>query len=325
MMEVELGKYGEALEAQMELWRFWHSIEGQKVAAIFRQGVLRERGAAPTVSWFQRGQIHTIEQAESYYVAPTICELLEQSLDSLPDTPLRNFQIPSVAGWVYFALPRRVLEYPDMSEAGSHLCGFSWHQQRELKEVEVEIFNHFVPDSIAITFYQRPSNSLWLVPSAYLEWPLDAGWERTSKYRGLVGFVRSYKHALAVGEEVEFANAVQTTMRQYVVAFFAFIIQTIAATIPTKVSRPTQRRLERARLLIEPIVRIVKLRRKEYQQSSETQPVDWSCRWIVRAHWRNQYYPSTGFHRPKLIPAYVKGPEDKPLKKPNIPLFAVVR
>lgn len=40
---------------------------------------------------------------------------------------------------------------------------------------------------------------------------------------------------------------------------------------------------------------------------------EWNHRWIVRGHWRNQWYPSTQVHRPKYVPSYVKGPEDKPL------------
>lgn len=36
-------------------------------------------------------------------------------------------------------------------------------------------------------------------------------------------------------------------------------------------------------------------------------------RWIVRGHWRRQWYPSIQSHRPIWITPYVKGPEDAPL------------
>lgn len=36
-------------------------------------------------------------------------------------------------------------------------------------------------------------------------------------------------------------------------------------------------------------------------------------RWIVRGHWRNQYYPSRNDHRPIWIDPHLAGPEDKPL------------
>lgn len=61
---------------------------------------------------------------------------------------------------------------------------------------------------------------------------------------------------------------------------------------------------------------LVELRR----QSVTHRPTDdrsagreWTHRWIVRGHWRNQWYPSEGRHRQKFIGGYVKGPEDLPL------------
>ena len=41
--------------------------------------------------------------------------------------------------------------------------------------------------------------------------------------------------------------------------------------------------------------------------------IQWTCRWIVGGHWRDQWYPSRGRHRPKWIAPYIKGPEDRPL------------
>ena len=43
--------------------------------------------------------------------------------------------------------------------------------------------------------------------------------------------------------------------------------------------------------------------------------VEFSHRWEVSAHYRNQYYPSTGEHKRILISPYVKGPKGKPLIK----------
>lgn len=53
--------------------------------------------------------------------------------------------------------------------------------------------------------------------------------------------------------------------------------------------------------------------------------VEYGCQWMVGVHWRQQYYPSTGEHRPLLILPYWKGPPDKPIKAPGSKVFAVVR
>lgn len=42
--------------------------------------------------------------------------------------------------------------------------------------------------------------------------------------------------------------------------------------------------------------------------------IDWKCRWIVRCHPRNQWYPSEEKHKIIWIAPYVKGPDDAPLK-----------
>lgn len=47
---------------------------------------------------------------------------------------------------------------------------------------------------------------------------------------------------------------------------------------------------------------------------SSSMKVDWSCRWMVRGHWRAQFYPSSNCHRPLWITPHVKGPATKPLK-----------
>lgn len=61
-------------------------------------------------------------------------------------------------------------------------------------------------------------------------------------------------------------------------------------------------------------VRIVDIRRRRYaSQGREQYAREYDHRWKVRGHWRNQWYPSRGVHRPKWIEEHVRGPEDAPL------------
>lgn len=41
---------------------------------------------------------------------------------------------------------------------------------------------------------------------------------------------------------------------------------------------------------------------------------EYTCRWMVKGHWRQQWYPSRQVHRPIWINPHIKGPDDKPLK-----------
>ena len=326
--------YTEALERQIEIWRLWCSHEGNRLASVFQETRLPHDGCGMTSRNFRLSQIHTLEQADAYYVSLPVCELLEGSLDSLPDIPLINLQIPSVAGWVYFASPRRILESPGIHAGYSHMSGFTWHQTQMVKlgqENEVAVFHpdirratplrDFEPDYLAITFYGTAADYPKILPVTYLDWPLHEGWK---KHFSLVEITLK-EEFVKQGDKYSISENNLRYMCQYVAAFFAFIMQTISAQVPNRVPRAISRRLRRTAILSQPLVRIVQLRRVEYQHRDVLGQRSWACRWIVRSHWRSQYYPSVGLHKPKLIPAYIKGPEDKPLKKPSINLFAIVR
>ena len=64
----------------------------------------------------------------------------------------------------------------------------------------------------------------------------------------------------------------------------------------------------------EPDVLRVALRRKKGERYGPERLVDWKHRWLVSGHWRNQYLPGTGEHRPTYVAPYIKGPDDKPFK-----------
>jgi hypothetical protein len=57
----------------------------------------------------------------------------------------------------------------------------------------------------------------------------------------------------------------------------------------------------------------VKLRKREGVKTECGHEVNWSHRWVVRSHWRKQFYPSRNEHIPVLIHSYVKGPQNLPL------------
>jgi hypothetical protein len=74
-------------------------------------------------------------------------------------------------------------------------------------------------------------------------------------------------------------------------------------------------------------VKVIQLRRAEtpprLPTTSEGEPVDWSCRWIVNGHWRNQPYKDE--RKLIYILPFVKGPADKPLRVPTHTVYQVSR
>lgn len=103
-------------------------------------------------------------------------------------------------------------------------------------------------------------------------------------------------------------------------ATFLFIEQRILSVVPAQPvqNRNAQRRLAKAAKRGKlPDVRVVRLRgRAEGQDDApgERHQVEWSHQWLVRGHWRSQWYPASSEHRPLYIAPYTKGPADKPIR-----------
>jgi len=114
---------------------------------------------------------------------------------------------------------------------------------------------------------------------------------------------------------------------RFVLASSAWLRQRIAVTSSGHIERHRRRQLTREHDAVLTDVKVVQLRRSESPQGQAPaqDSVEWSCRWIVNGHWRNQYHPSTGKHELKYILPYVKGPEDKPLRVQTQTVYSVTR
>lgn len=114
---------------------------------------------------------------------------------------------------------------------------------------------------------------------------------------------------------------------RWVYAAFYLMAQRLASQVQHNTDRNTRRRAELIRQPVTPFIRVVTLRRMEEERKKQAAgpPVDWAWQWEVRGHWRNQFLPSTGGHKPVFVEAYIKGPDDKPLKPPGHKLFVAGR
>lgn len=107
-------------------------------------------------------------------------------------------------------------------------------------------------------------------------------------------------------------------------ALWAFMAQELLVTEHERPDRAARKRYERTSMP-EPSIRVVHLRRA-LRRPSETSGVgrEWSCSWLVRGHWRRQWYPSQAHHAPRWIAPYPKGDPSKPLRGGER-VFAVTR
>lgn len=77
-------------------------------------------------------------------------------------------------------------------------------------------------------------------------------------------------------------------------------------------SRPARRRAAREGR-VAPSVRVLALRGVGSGGAGGGAGREYAHRWVVRGHWRRQWYPSIRQHRPRWIMPFIKGPEDAPL------------
>lgn len=99
-------------------------------------------------------------------------------------------------------------------------------------------------------------------------------------------------------------------------ALWLLVQQKVAVRKVTHPARADVRRWGREHDRPIPEVTVIELRRPLQTSPHEDTPqadVDWSHRWIVDGHWRNQWHPRLNAHVPTWIAPHVKGPEDKPL------------
>lgn len=110
--------------------------------------------------------------------------------------------------------------------------------------------------------------------------------------------------------------------RRWLAAFWTLVKQPVpgrksmVALHEVQPDRPLRKRLERLSLTQQHVTFITlrHIQQREKAEGEDAKYVEWTHRWLVDGHWRNQYYPSDNTHRQIYINGYVKGPEDKPLR-----------
>ena len=314
-----------ALETQLATIRFWDSDQAMPWAETISSQLMEVYRAGPKAKDVQNALIWSLERADPYFVSCEMIDLIINSMDTFPNIPLQNVVPVEPYGWVFFETPLRINNHAQLPQTQAFLwshqtCSpqgflvpghepFPWHQSCSPQgEPELDEQGNPVILEVAIDTFGPPTRNFMPIIS-HLDWPLRDAW---SGWR-------------VVGSEAN--TSIGEYERKFLAAFWAFIRQDIVDLRLQPLSRAARRRHHVPHNQAPPLIKTVELRRtlRSPGHGQESAPVDWSCRWIVRGHWRNQYYRKTGTHRPKFIPPYVKGPEGQPLKKKTFTLYTVVR
>jgi len=286
-------QYGRVIEQQRAFARYFSSPQGVRDFYSRHVDPLLNRQ-------FHQATALTLAAADPYFWGSEMCELLESVSATMPRWTLRREALPTDFGFCWFARPLTMPGYPSL------LMATTWGLWRP-SEREASLRENMIVGA----YMSRPDGQPGILPMLTFAWHPGDSLDVDD---------------LALGPATAMQDRANRRVFQYIAAMFALIEQRILVTSVERPDRATRRRAARAGATKEPLIHVVHLRRASHEgHADDVAPVEWSCRWIVRGHWRQQFYRSTGEYKPIFILPHIKGPESKPLRTPAERVFAVVR
>lgn len=311
--------YSYALDRQAMLSDFWASGEGSRWAEGYFGKIMASRQAAadrPEKAAETIGMIAMLsaDRGTTFYWSPEMASMLAGVVDGVPSMTLKPDLIPASLGFVWFGKP---LPMPKALKGyvAQDIVALSWAvicNDEDRGKFIVPSPDTRVDDgeTLGLVFYSRIDGAPGIYPLAFWYWKIGETIEIAADTTGV-------------------ETPAQLTRLRYVAALLSIMDQRIVVTRKERADRATRKRMERAGWTHEQLVQVIQLRRAENHaahRESSGEPVEWSCSWVVRGHWRQQACgPNHSERRPVFVLPHVKGPDDKPLKPSAERVFAVVR
>jgi hypothetical protein len=289
-----------ALDAQTDLQHSFATVDGQK----YLQGFTRSLGEAGVynadtgemvpgnvedATRLVVGATQLLSNCEPMYVSDELTELIDFAAESFKPEPLLATDLLTGSGFAYFGAP---LYVTDTRGLQMPFRAIQWNAQHQDGNVLIALYAH------------RSDGD-----------PLDDGNHYSDMKIGGSDLTMEYVTLLRFGQESD-VYATDRSVRDMLVhikVFFRLCQQTIAVPRHERVARPTWKRARAEWKDIREVVVFTLRRAKNPKYEGEERDVQWSHRWIVQGHWRNQFYPSEKVHRQIGIAPFVKGPEGAPL------------
>ncbi|WP_018505348.1 hypothetical protein [Parafrankia discariae] len=278
------------------------------------------RGPAEAAQILCADEYRRLADAELFYVAGDMVRLAIAAGESLPDFRLEPEDVPAPAGFLVFAEPIGSYVNSDTDPpVRIPVVAISWGQfgAEEWPRGGVWV-TYYVPsnyagmEALAQRLNGRPLRQRERDDLRASRAPLV--WDNES----FLGFGAERDVERTPGDShggmgsTSLAPWAQTLRATWLLMNQGHIVE-VDTLQP---DRAAARRARRDGLPPSP-VRLIHLRRATRDQGA---PVDageareYTCRWMVRGHWRQQWYPARGVHRPIWINPHLKGPDDKPLR-----------
>lgn len=296
----KIGRYSDALDAQLELLNYWSQAQNRGLCEdTFVHGGMDRGQASLMLDW----AVDILTVGEPYYVSSAICELLFEAAKSIPRSwRLTEDALFAPSGFVWLKTPFHTPEEDGPTVALGWATIALTSQGRYLLPSSEDPGER----AVIIGYFEQ----LEVIPAV----PMNV-------------YLCKFGGALS---EIPTDTRRPEQAKQLICLFatlMTFLQQRILVAPKFHADRASRHRAEKAkRRPLSDEIRPVMLRKVVYAGKGEHRDVKWTCQWAVHWHWRNQPYGPVGqkYYRPKYIASYIKGPPDKPFRHPGR-LFAVVR
>jgi hypothetical protein len=280
-----------------------------------RQIMRPDGGPAAAAAKLAGAEAKRLTGADLYYVSAPMTDLAVAAGNSLPEFNLMPEDLPTPCGFMYFDKPMATVDYNDYREREtvSDIVAVSWGPWRPWTP------GHLWSDGgIWMTFWadyrgiidnaqargiltHLPARFVAGVPRLCIDNECQSPFTREPIATLVGGEVTAFEDAKGVGRWMAIIKTTWLLMQQQV-----------TDVTDAEYDRAARRRLQKQGIE-PPTVRVINLRRVAHSAGTGESDRERHHTWIVRGHWRNQWYPSRGVNRPIWIAPHLKGPEGLPL------------
>lgn len=219
-----------------------------------------------------------------FHVAEPMAQLAAIAGSTLPTYDLQADDLPSPSGVMIFGGRIQEMFIEGEEREGEHLAGAMWTESPE-------------------------GGAIWVIP-LLSDGRFPDGWQPGAHGRLLPGGPRllPYRDDAMIPDRPTntFDRLIRTLRSAWLLMF-----QPLALTTDQQPDRAARKRAARGRYKPKP-VRVIELRRPAHSGPGDGSR-EFHHQWIVRGHWRQQWYPARQVHRPVWIAPHIKGPEGAPL------------
>ncbi|WP_133824593.1 hypothetical protein [Actinomycetospora succinea] len=277
-------------------------------------------------------ELERLKAAELFYVDADMTRLAVAATETLPVHGLHPTDVPAPAGFCVFAEPIATYlnEGGDFDGQPTSIVAVSWGDSPLMRLTRerglwMTQWTWKQPDAVAAQIHQRHGVPLARALDHAHRTVGPLAWENevTMLYgaTGQLATLTTASNELASVEDVDEntrgADIAGGTMHTGMIVRATWLLmnQPGVADIDTAALSRSERRRAKRDGREPPAVRVVRMIRhtEDHPNPEEGAPARYRVRWTVRGHWRRQWYPSRGDHRPVWINPHLKGPDGAPL------------